>query len=140
MDNVFTEAEYVKSDGEYVRMIAGMLVRELLWQAPMGYVIHSDGTLALDSEFVRTGMILVLADGSRLPIAVYGDVNSDGNVTASDARLALRGAVGLEDCSVDSVYYVAANVNRRDGLSASDARIILRTAVGLDWVGDWIAK
>ena len=60
-----------------------------------------------------------------------GDVDGDGSVTASDARLALRVSVGLETYgSADSVYQ-AADVDRDGTVTAADARIILRLAVGL---------
>ena len=138
ISNVFTESEYVKSDGKNVRMITGILVRELLWQAPGGYVVHADGTPAGDSEFVCTGMRLVLSDESFLDIAVYGDVNGDGRVSSADARLALRGSVGLEKYDEASAFYVAANIDRSNKLLAGDARLILRSVVNLDWIGDWI--
>ena len=67
-----------------------------------------------------------------------GDVDADGKVTASDARLALRGSVGLENYKESSPYYAAANTDPSDKLSASDARYILRCSVGLEWAGDII--
>ena len=137
-DAVFTEGEYIKSDGDIVRTIAGIPVRELLQQARGGYVTASDGTRPTEDEAVRTGMTLVLADGSRLDIAVYGDVNGDGRVSSADARLALRGSVGLEKYDEASACYAAANIDRSNKLLAGDARLILRTVVNLDWVGDWI--
>lgn len=59
-----------------------------------------------------------------------GDLSVDGQVTAADARLALRFAVDLE-------YYTKAHLKigdtNADGvISASDARMILRAAVGLE--------
>lgn len=137
-DAFFTDGEYIKSDGTNIRMIPGVLVRELLLQAPHGKLYHKDGTPADGAAFVYTGMILSLPDGTRQSIAVSGDVDSDGSVTAADARLSLRGSVGLEAFSEGSVYYIAANADATDVLSAADARIILRTSVGLDWVGDFI--
>lgn len=62
--------------------------------------------------------------------AAMGDVDRDGSVTAADARLALRYAVGLEP-SFTVEQAVAANVNADSTVDAADARLILRRAVGL---------
>lgn len=60
-----------------------------------------------------------------------GDVNRDGRVTAADARLALRAAVGLETYTAGSAQFTACDTNRDGRITAADARIILRMAVGL---------
>lgn len=59
-----------------------------------------------------------------------GDVDGDGAITASDARLTLRAAVGLEFFSTETRKL--ADVNRDNGIDASDARLILRASVGLE--------
>lgn len=65
------------------------------------------------------------------PLAVMkGDVNSDGKITASDARLALRISAGLH--TPDAEQKLAADVNGDSKITASDARKILRVAAGLD--------
>ncbi len=61
-----------------------------------------------------------------------GDVSGDGNVTAEDARLALRAAVGLEHYAAGSKQFNAADADGDTGITASDARLILRAAVGLE--------
>ena len=61
-----------------------------------------------------------------------GDVSGDGNVTAEDARLALRAAVGLEHFEAGSKQFNAANADGDASITASDARLILRAAVGLE--------
>lgn len=58
-----------------------------------------------------------------------GDVDADGNVTASDARITLRYSVGLEKLSSDEVF--RADIDSDGGIYAADARTILRIAVGL---------
>lgn len=63
-----------------------------------------------------------------------GDVTGDGYITAEDARLALRIAVGLERFVDNAPELTAADVDGEAGISASDARLILRVAVGLDKV------
>lgn len=59
-----------------------------------------------------------------------GDIDFDGAVTATDARLALRGAVGLED--LNALQLRAADFTQDGALSADDARMILRTSAGLE--------
>ena len=61
---------------------------------------------------------------------MYGDINDDGFVTAEDARMTLRFAVGIEFPT--KLMAIAADVDNDDYISAADARLILRFAVGLD--------
>ena len=79
-----------------------------------------------------------LAGAAVLPAfaAAPGDVDKDEKVTASDARLALRCAVGLEDYASGSEEFVAADVDFDEKVTASDARLILRAAVGLEELAD----
>ena len=59
-----------------------------------------------------------------------GDVDNDGEVTASDARLILRASVGLEFLSDESKKL--ADINLDGIINSTDARRILRVAVGLE--------
>ena len=63
---------------------------------------------------------------------VVGDVDGDGNVTAADARPALRRAVGLEDYAEKSPEFLACDADKDGSVTAADARLILRAAVGLE--------
>lgn len=72
---------------------------------------------------------LVYAAGSSF---VLGDVDKDGKVTAADARLALRAAVGLETYKKGSDEFKRADYDESGDLTAADARCILRVAVGLN--------
>lgn len=58
-----------------------------------------------------------------------GDVNFDGKITASDARIVLRAAAHLELLS--AAQQKIADVNGDNKITASDARIILRRAANL---------
>ena len=64
-----------------------------------------------------------------------GDISMDGIVTAEDARLALRAAVGLANYVAGGVEFSVADVNDDKAITAEDARSILRGAVGLDKLG-----
>lgn len=81
--------------------------------------------------FVLTALLLF----SLVPVSAaagMGDVNFDGAVTAADARLALRLAVGLESWLPGSAQYAACDANSDGTVTAADARLILRAAVGLE--------
>lgn len=56
-----------------------------------------------------------------------GDRSGDGKISATDALLVLRAAVGLVSCDP-----WICDVNASGGVSAADALLILRVAVGLD--------
>ena len=56
------------------------------------------------------------------------DVDADGEVTAADAREALRAA--LEIISLDGPSFAAADADADGEITAADARLILREAIG----------
>lgn len=58
------------------------------------------------------------------------DLDGDGRITAEDARLALRFAVGLDTATDEQCR--AVGVRAADSFTAADARFILRAAVGLE--------
>ena len=59
-----------------------------------------------------------------------GDINNDGKISASDARLVLRAAAKLEN--FNSSQTDIADVNGDNKITASDARKILRVAAKID--------
>lgn len=59
-----------------------------------------------------------------------GDVNGDGKITASDARLALRISAKLDVPTAEE--FMAADVNADGKITASDARTILRVSAKLE--------
>lgn len=61
-----------------------------------------------------------------------GDVDGDNSVTASDARLALRASVKLENFAPGSAKFLACDVDYDNTITASDARLILRASVKLE--------
>ena len=66
-----------------------------------------------------------------------GDVDKDGEITAADARLALRRAVELETYAPGSDEFIACNVDKDAEVTAADARMILRAAVELEDPTTW---
>lgn len=63
-------------------------------------------------------------------LCVSFDVDCDGEITAADARLALRNSAQLE--FLDSIAYSAADVDGKSWITAADARLILRKAAQID--------
>ena len=97
-------------------------------------IVDKDGKEVSDTAPLATGMKIVL-DGETVEIAVLGDVDGNGEISVTDARLALRQAVSLEN--LKGVYLLAAKLGS-DTVSVSEARKILRAAVGLDDSKDWL--
>ncbi len=63
----------------------------------------------------------------------WGDVNFDGQVTAADARIALRHSVELDEITGNALHW--GNVAQGDErITAADARNILRMSVSLETV------
>lgn len=60
-----------------------------------------------------------------------GDVDGNGIVESSDARITLRASVGLEKLE-GTVSFIRADYDGNGIISSSDARMILRTSVGLE--------
>lgn len=77
-----------------------------------------------------TVMCLCIAGISANAAAYYGDVDLDGNVTASDARKVLRHSAKIQ--LLDDSLFTRADVNRDKNINASDARLVLRVAAKLD--------
>ena len=59
-----------------------------------------------------------------------GDVNSDGKLTASDARILLRCASQLQQA--DDLILTRGDYDKDGRITASDARTALRIACGID--------
>ena len=117
-------------------------VSELLASSNASYIVDKDGNQIDNSaKPLATGMKIILeSGGERLEkvISVLGDVNGDGEISVSDARGALRAAVGLD--TLEGAYLNAARVNGANEVAVSDARSILRAAVALDTGKDWLAN
>ncbi len=85
------------------------------------------------------------------PTYKLGDIDDNGVIEAADARLALRGSVGIKGdtdakgvainfADTASRAFLAANVDFIDGITAADARLILRASVKLEDPATWVKK
>lgn len=77
---------------------------------------------------ILTALVLI-PDPQDLPGVLPGDVDLDGNVTLTDALMALRQAMGL--LSLDARQFRAADMNGDGTVEVTDAVTIMRTAMGL---------
>ena len=66
------------------------------------------------------------------PAYELGDVDNDGEISAADARLALRGSVKLVKMEKDTQEFLSADADKDGTVTSSDARLILRVSVKLD--------
>ncbi len=79
-------------------------------------------------------LTLIFSFMSPAAASLRGDVDGTLGVSASDARLVLRAAVGLE--ALSEAQLKAAEADNIPGITASDARVILRAAAGLENLGE----
>ena len=89
----------------------------------------------LTDEFAnRCGMeyTCTVCGATEKKMAIFGDVDGDTAITASDARFTLRASVGLEIIEEDTLTFIAADADKNTELTATDARLILRASVGLE--------
>ncbi len=80
-----------------------------------------------------TGKDRPLAAGMAATFQYYqaytlGDVNGDGGITTTDARLILQYIVG--SAQFKEWQKLAADVNKKDGINVTDARLILKYVIG----------
>ena len=111
------------------------------------YHIKDDGTAEKVDFTVKNGRIVFTAFAFSVYVvvdtsteasgAVLGDVDFDGEITAADARLALRRAVDLETYAPGSKEFTACDVDKDGEVTAADARKILRAAVELEDPATW---
>ena len=87
------------------------------------------------SEEPTTEEPVVIDDDDASVYTMYGDVDGDKTITASDARLVMLVAVKVQPIREKTVRFYAADVDYDGVLSSSDARLVLRAAVKLDSLG-----
>ena len=107
-----------------------MTASTVLASANDGKIADKAGNEITDKNTpLATGMKVILGETS-VTISVAGDVDGSGDISVSDARLALRAAVKLD--TLTGADFTSADVDFSGDISVSDARLILRAAVKLD--------
>ena len=141
-DNATIEFNDIRSCVKNVKAETSVTDLLLEFRYP-GHIIVTDSAVVnqLEAEdTVPTGSYLILVRYNETTeqydfvdavcVAVKGDVQCDGKVTAADARLALRVSAGLEKLSEPAS--IASDIDGDGKTTASDARKILRVASKLD--------
>ena len=140
-----TETETVKTVGENsIFAVADNTVDVLISNINTDVVIKDkDGKDVAASDRLKSGMTVTFTDAEgkavkTLTVVVPGDNDGDGSVSSSDARSALRAAVGLD--KLNDWQMSASDVEdlEQKKISSADARYILRAAVGLESFKAWI--
>lgn len=120
LSGIKAEIEY--TDGS-VKEVTGWKMSEI---EPLNTAKRGQDVVVSYGMFSETFTIFIVPEYQR------GDIDGDGKVSVSDARYALRQAVGLIQLAVNSKPYTAADADMNGTVSVSDARLILRGAVGLE--------
>lgn len=97
------------------------------------FTVPKGGNYTASITVIDADTTITTAEGGNMfadEKAKRGDANCDGNVSASDARFALRCAARLE--TIEDALKYAVDVNDDGRISASDARIILRISARLE--------
>ena len=103
------------------------------WLAQYSSSVTYKGTYDI-WQYTDKGTVKGISGGVDMNIAyvsyLKGDINNDGNVTAADARLALRAASQLKMLSETEKYL--ADVNGDGKITAADARKILQESASIE--------
>ena len=140
-----TETETVKTVGENsIFAVADNTVDVLISNINTDVVIKDkDGKDVAATDRLKSGMTVTFTDAEgktvrTLTVVVPGDNDGDGAVSSSDARSALRAAVGLDKLNDWQMSASDVEETEKKEISSADARFILRAAVGLESFKDWI--
>ncbi|NMP36710.1 MAG: hypothetical protein GX051_01080 [Clostridiales bacterium] len=135
-DRKITSSYFVISDAVLKGVPAGTKVSEILAKVSPSVGVKAydlNGREMAASALIGTGCTLRLTVGGSVvdtvTVAVKGDLNGDGIVMATDARLALRAATSLE--VLTAAQNSAGAIAGGKKPTASDARTILRVATKL---------
>jgi hypothetical protein len=132
----------VKVSKEHIQIAKGLTVEQTkeIFKEFIVNIFDINGNKLEDDGAIGTGTVIEIYDGETLvekKVVVFkGDINGDGQVKTTDARNALRAALGLD--TLKDVQSLAADVNNDGNLKATDARAILRGAMGLDDTAAWL--
>ena len=122
-----------EGQGKLMFILPGAAVYALMKGPSSGRKIyHANGSRVDEEEIAASGMIAVTANREKYVFVVPGDTDGDSEITAGDARIALRIALELEDAGFWRGFAAKVNGYSEPDVTASDARTILRGAVGLE--------
>ena len=126
---LFPENTWFVKGVSHVRVDRGSDYEELLWK-----LVFSKEQLTVHSFKQYPQFLYPIFNENRANRHSYGDVDGDGHVTVSDARLALLCALEIEELSIYARS--AANRDGSDVVTTESARNILKYALGIDGAPD----
>ena len=85
-------------------------------------VLDNHNNEILDEQYISTGMKLVLNDNVEYYLSVRGDLNGDGEVTATDLSKIKQHLIELR--LLDNVYLKSANVDGDNQITITDLSLI----------------
>ncbi len=108
-------------------------------------VTDKDGKTVSSDSILKSGIKITLKFSSgkvadERTVVVPGDNDGDGEITANDARTALRAAVELDKLNFWQKTASDVSEPEKNQLSSSDAREILRASVGLEKTDNWFLQ
>ena len=125
---VWPNAEEVREDATYVEQLDRFSGIQLINQNP-ALDLNAQGTIDAKAVFVAKNVPLILEEEpGPNPDLKLGDVNGDGEIDPTDAKLILRYFVGKTELTPEQL--ILADVNHDDEVDPTDAKMILRYYVG----------
>ncbi|MBR0134882.1 MAG: hypothetical protein IJM18_01660 [Clostridia bacterium] len=98
------------------------------WYNEAGDLISGELTINWNGFVGTTDVLIARFSGGPEPV-LPGDIDMNGEVTVSDAIMALRAAMGILELTSEQVGI--GDMDQNGGIEVSDAIMILRTAMGL---------
>ncbi|MBR5428779.1 MAG: hypothetical protein IK118_10555, partial [Clostridia bacterium] len=130
---------FIAKDNDTIAAAPGLDAESFLKQFSGGEKLAgADGKALSGTDKIGTGATVTDHDGKNLILIVPGDVNGEGKVNSSDARLALRASARIE--TLEGPFFAAADINGDGKLKSNDARAVLRIAAKLDSITDEILR
>ena len=129
----FADCERAFADGGFLIVREGFTAADVLVGSPADSVLlTADGVAAAADQLAGSGMTLLFPSSREYAVVLYGDADGDGVISPSDARIALRLSVHLEEHTdwLDKACHVQYDGKR--AVTSADARLILRASVGLE--------
>ena len=128
--DAMVETEGIRQTENGVVYISAKVTEEQLLDAFPGYDYSSEPASCTGVKLIPAGIDSV-PENDLLTVILPGDLDGDGKVNATDARMLLRACVSMEPIT-DKDALLAADVDFDGRVTAEDARWILRTAVGYE--------
>ena len=85
-------------------------------------VLDSHNNEILDEQYIATGMKLILNDEKEYDLSVKGDLNGDGEITATDLSKIKQHLIDLR--ILDGVYLKSSNVDGDNQITITDLSLI----------------